>query len=354
MNPNPRLLAIATLAASFFVPLQIHAQTDPNPTPLGAEKASTPLIHVQIENVQGEHLGSIKDLGIDLANGRIVEVLVASGGFLSMGAKIVSVPPLAFRTDGINKVFVLDVSVAAFKAAPGVNLSKWDDASRVSGLGATYRRFGQEPYFLEEGARADPKSSRPKVPLGYVGRSNKTIGLPVRNLQGEELGEVSGLTFDIATARVVNVLVRAPGNTKAMSVIPPMALAYTSSRQALLLDRTQEEYAKEPRFAFTPPANGQEGSSTEESYKGPKTAVALEQGKNATDQDRTAAINKDIRLSKINARNVQVGTLDGRVTLRGWVETAEDQRRIGELAVAASKLELVDNQITVGKPVTAK
>ncbi len=32
------------------------------------------------------------------------------------------------------------------------------------------------------------------------------------------------------------------------------------------------------------------------------------------------------------------------------VHTDDDGRRIGELAIAASSLELVDNQITVGQP----
>ena len=49
---------------------------------------------------------------------------------------------------------------------------------------------------------------------------------------------------------------------------------------------------------------------------------------------------------------MEVGTINDRVTLRGWVNTDEDKRRIGEIAIAASTLkENVDNQITVGKPV---
>jgi len=66
----------------------------------------------------------------------------------------------------------------------------------------------------------------------------------------------------------------------------------------------------------------------------------------------TVRINKLIRAAKINCRNVQVGTLNDRVTLRGWVNTDDERRRIGDIAIAASRLELVDNQIMVGKPVT--
>ena len=68
------------------------------------------------------------------------------------------------------------------------------------------------------------------------------------------------------------------------------------------------------------------------------------------DVDRTVLINQQIRTAKINGRNVQVGTNNGRVTMRGWVYAEEDKRRIGDIAIAASRLELVDNQIVVGKP----
>jgi osmotically-inducible protein OsmY len=79
----------------------------------------------------------------------------------------------------------------------------------------------------------------------------------------------------------------------------------------------------------------------------------LAQGSSYRDIDRTVQISRDIRAAKIGSRNVQVGTVDGRVTLRGWVNTAADKTRILALAVAASRLELVDDQISVGRPVVS-
>ena len=131
-----------------------------------------------------------------------------------------------------------------------------------------------------------------------------------------------------------------------------MALSFNPARDGLLLDDSKIEYADEPRYIFTEAANGQDAHAKEESYKGPHTSVALEQGSAYRDVDRTVQINRNIRAAKINGRHVEVGTINGRTTLRGWVTTEEDKRRIGEIAIAASRLEVVDNQITVGKPVT--
>jgi osmotically-inducible protein OsmY len=37
----------------------------------------------------------------------------------------------------------------------------------------------------------------------------------------------------------------------------------------------------------------------------------------------------------VNAQNVKIITVDGRVTLRGPVNTAEEKRLIGEIAIAS-------------------
>jgi hypothetical protein len=132
-----------------------------------------------------------------------------------------------------------------------------------------------------------------------------------------------------------------------------MALSFNATRDALLLDDTKLEFADEPRYIFTEAAFGQDDHFQRESLKGARTSVALEQGSRYRDVDRTLRINRDIRAAKINGRNVEVGTINDRVTLRGWVYRAEDKRRIGEIAIAAATLpENVDNQITVGKPIS--
>ena len=353
-NMKFKLNLLVAAALACCVSSYTQAQDDPTPTPMGAEKQTDLVLNVTVANLQGEHLGRIRGLGLDLANGRIVQVLVVRGQILGLGGKVIAVPPLALKTDGANKIYLLDVSLEKFKAAPEVVLTKWEESVRNDRVAASYRYFGQEPYFLEAGEKSGTVAGKSKVNLGYIGRSNKLMGMPVGNLQGQDFGKVNGLTLDIASARIINVIVLAPGHIRTMSVVPAMALDFDSTRRALVLDQTKTEFAREPRYTETPAANGQQGSSVQESYSGPRTNVALEQGDTVRDEDRTAAIKKDIRASRIEARNVEVGTINGRVTLRGWVKSIEDQRRLGEIAVAASSVELVDNQITVGKPVKTK
>ena len=342
-------LAVAVLAGGFLSP--IRAEPAPSHVRFGAEKPFDRFDLVEVRNLKDEPLGRISELGIDLVNGRIVEALVVTDSSLRVESKTVAVPPLALLRDELNRVYRLDVSTDRFKDAPAVDLSNWTESGRSSRVAAAYRFFGQEPYFLEEGAVAVP-ASRPKVALGYVERTSRILDMVVGNLQGERLGTVWSMTLDIPQGRILTVVVRAPGNFRTMSIIPATALSFNSARDALLLDDSRAEYAEEPRLIFTDAAFGQKAYTHEESYKGQPASAALRQGSSYRDLDRTVRINKDIRSTDIDCRNVQVATLNGRVTLRGWVDTEADRRRVGEIAITDSRLELVDNQINVGRPVS--
>ena len=64
----------------------------------------------------------------------------------------------------------------------------------------------------------------------------------------------------------------------------------------------------------------------------------------------TAQIRKEIIAEKtmsVNAKNVKIITIDGQVTLRGPVNTAEEKRLIGEIAARSAHTGIVDNQLEV-------
>jgi osmotically-inducible protein OsmY len=81
-----------------------------------------------------------------------------------------------------------------------------------------------------------------------------------------------------------------------------------------------------------------------------RTLTPLDQGNRQADIDTTAQIRKEIMAGtnmSMNARNVKIITMNGRVTLRGPVDTAEEKRLIGEIADRIAYPENVDNQLEV-------
>ena len=79
----------------------------------------------------------------------------------------------------------------------------------------------------------------------------------------------------------------------------------------------------------------------------------LDQGNSQADVNTTAQIRKEILATQnitTNAKNVKIITLNGRVTLRGPVNTADEKSRIAEIADRIASPGNVDNQLEVSIP----
>ena len=84
--------------------------------------------------------------------------------------------------------------------------------------------------------------------------------------------------------------------------------------------------------------------------RGDKTLTPMDQGGSAADRELTATIRKSIvdddSLST-NAQNVKIVTVDGVVTLRGPVKSADEKAMVASKAQAAKGVKRVDNQLEV-------
>ena len=79
------------------------------------------------------------------------------------------------------------------------------------------------------------------------------------------------------------------------------------------------------------------------------TKTPIDQNENQADIDITAKIRKqvvDTEMS-INAQNVKIITQDGRVTLRGPVDSADEKAKIEEIAHSVAGADRVDSQLEV-------
>jgi len=93
--------------------------------------AST-LIGDDIRNPQGEDLGTVKEIMLDIANKTVAYVVVSYGGFLGLGDKLFAIPFERFTVDEDEKCFVLDLDEEALKNAPGFDKDNWPDFADVT------------------------------------------------------------------------------------------------------------------------------------------------------------------------------------------------------------------------------
>ena len=78
----------------------------------------------------------------------------------------------------------------------------------------------------------------------------------------------------------------------------------------------------------------------------------IDQNENQADIDVTANIRKrvvDTKMS-VNAQNVKIITQDGKVTLRGPVDSADEKKQIEDIATEVAGAGKVDSQIEVKQP----
>ena len=97
--------------------------TGPGPNLMGMHT----LIGDDVYNTEGEKLGDIKELMLNVHEGKISYAVLSFGGFLGMGDKLFAVPWTALTLDTDNKRFVLNVDKDRMKNAPGFDKSKWPD-----------------------------------------------------------------------------------------------------------------------------------------------------------------------------------------------------------------------------------
>jgi sporulation protein YlmC with PRC-barrel domain len=105
-----------------------EARKGPGPELMGADT----LVGNDVCNVDGEDIGDIKEIMLDMRSGRVGYAVLSFEPFLSMGEKLFAVPWNALKLDTENKRFTLDVDKDRLKDAPGFDKSHWPNMADQS------------------------------------------------------------------------------------------------------------------------------------------------------------------------------------------------------------------------------
>lgn len=98
-------------------------KSGPGPALMGAGT----LIGEDVVNLQGENLGDIKEIMLDMQSGNVAYAVLSFGGVLGIGEKLFAVPWSALKLDTVAKNFVLAISKEQLKGAPGFDKGDWPD-----------------------------------------------------------------------------------------------------------------------------------------------------------------------------------------------------------------------------------
>ncbi|MGF6602371.1 sporulation protein YlmC with PRC-barrel domain [Paraburkholderia sp. GAS448] len=116
----------------------------------------------KVMSADGEHVGKISDIMLDVRSGRIAYAVLSEGGFLGMGSNLHAIPWSALTLDTDKKCFYVDISAQRLKDDPGFDKDHWPSMADAKWAATTHSYYNRQPYWsvTNEVVASDP-ANRP-------------------------------------------------------------------------------------------------------------------------------------------------------------------------------------------------
>jgi len=210
MNPKTKRKLIAAFAASIVgLPAYSgheaghHAERAARAAPADTAEAgredaaylarASKLIGTEVKNPQGEKLGEVQDLIVDVRNQTAHYAVLSFGGIAGIGDKLFAYPVSMLRWGPKKDELVLGVERSRLEAAPGFPKDNWPDWGVDS-----YRR-GVDEYFKTD---LPPKLG----PNPRLMRASKLIGAEVDDMKKKHAGEIEDVVVSLGNGKVPYVV----------------------------------------------------------------------------------------------------------------------------------------------------
>ena len=111
--------------------------------------SATTLIGDDVKNAQGENLGKLEEIMLDVNTGKIAYAVLSFGGFLGLGDKLFAIPWQAFSLNAEEHSLVVNVNKSVLEKAPGFDKDKWPKTTSADDkwLVQVYDYYGYSPYW---------------------------------------------------------------------------------------------------------------------------------------------------------------------------------------------------------------
>lgn len=118
----------------------------PGPGLMGADT----LIGNDVYNHKSESIGNIKEIMLDMADGRVGYAVLSFGAFFGFGEKLFAVPWKALTLDTKNRRFLLNVEKNRLADAPGFNKDMWPDMADQTWAKEVHAFYSTRHYLDDE------------------------------------------------------------------------------------------------------------------------------------------------------------------------------------------------------------
>ena len=124
--------------------------SDPTIAPENRNLTAKTVIGDEIKNMEGETLGQLEDLMLDINGGKIEYGVMKHGGVLGLGEKLFAVPWDAFKVDRPGRFLVLNIDKEVLRIAEGFDKDSWPNAADPEWREKIEDYYRAKPLELEE------------------------------------------------------------------------------------------------------------------------------------------------------------------------------------------------------------
>ncbi len=201
-------------------------------------------------------------------------------------------------------------------------------------------------------------------------RSSDIIGTNVKTSNDDTIGEIEDFIVDLNSGEILGVVIATGGFlgiADTLTSVPTSALRYDVRTEAFKTKLTKEQLEKAPQYkkdtwqaakqnmgeqlrsyrdSMDVDTSAPDNAARNENDKG---LTPMDQGSSEADINRTQAIRKALMDTdhSMNAKNVKVITRDGKVTLRGVVDSDAEHAAVVALAKKHADASAINDQLEV-------
>jgi hypothetical protein len=108
------------------------------------------LFSYQVKSPQGEDLGKIEEIMIDMERGRVAYAVLSFGGFLGLGNRWIPVPWDALALQPDNKALILKIDKEKLQKAPNFEPATLPDLANRQWGAVIHTYYGYQPYWEKQ------------------------------------------------------------------------------------------------------------------------------------------------------------------------------------------------------------
>lgn len=346
-------------------------RANPSTWPTLRRQAASRVIGMTVENADGDYLGKVKDLVVDLDRAEVTFVIISPGGFLSIGSRD-KIAPAQAASMATTKKNVLALSVSAVRWVKAPTFRKRDlAANRASpALQAVLAFYGIEPVpaprrSSPQGLAATKRIHNSGHAAGSAVLASDLLGKTLFSGRQESVGRVSDLLVDFFHHKSPFVVMTATGwNLRHEGFAVSLELIGEGADLRLSIDASRAAFESAPlleqdawrnqdtenpriyRFENKSPDNTARNVRDRDGV----ASTPLTQSENSRDLRITQKIRYSLfhnSLLSFTAKNIKVITNMGRVTLRGPVKRDEERIEIVTSAAEIAGTQNVVDQLEV-------